>query len=398
MTLSKPRSTNTPTLRFPQFHDEWVEKKLGEVGKFLGGGTPSSQNLEYWNGDIPWVSSSDLSDENINEIKITRFITSQAVQESATRLIPKDSVLIVSRVGVGKVVINRTDICTSQDFTNLIVENENNVFFAHLIKFKTNKLLEFNQGTSIKGFVKSDLENLLLCIPTLPEQTKIADFLTAVDERISTLKTKKSLLEKYKKGIMARIFSQKLRFRDDTSASLTTGDGKDYPDWVEKRLGECLDYIQPTKYLVSNTEYNDRFLIPVLTAGKTFILGYTDETEGIFENNLPVIIFDDFTTATQFVDFPFKAKSSAMKILVAKEGVSIRIMYEIIKYLKYEIGGHERHWISKFTQLDISLPSLPEQTKIANFLTSLDDQISLINEQISQSQTYKKGLLQKMFV
>jgi type I restriction enzyme S subunit len=90
-------------------------------------------------------------------------------------------------------------------------------------------------------------------------------------------------------------------------------------EWEEKKLKDCLDYLQPTKYLVSSTTYDDKYKTPVLTAGKTFILGFTDETNGIFKDNLPVIIFDDFTTATKFVDFPFKAKSSAMKILLARE-------------------------------------------------------------------------------
>ena len=165
-----------------------------------------------------------------------------------------------------------------------------------------------------------------------------------------------------------------------------------------KSLGDCLDYIQPTKYLVESTEYDDSYSTPVLTAGKTFILGYTNETQGIFEDNLPVIIIDDFTTATQFVDFPFKAKSSAMKILVAKENVSIKFIYETMQILKYEIGGHERHWISKFTFLDISLPSIEEQTKIANFLSAIDEKIKLVQGQIEKMELWKKGLLQKMFV
>src|SRR5690606_32258915 len=107
--------------------------------------------------------------------------------------------------------------------------------------------------------------------------------------------------------------------------------------------------------------------IPVLTAGKTFILGYTNEQHGIFKKDLPVIIFDDFTTATQFVDFPFKAKSSAMKILSAKPGSHIKFMYELMKMLRYEVGGHERHWISEFASMPVLIPQDPkEQQKIAD--------------------------------
>ena len=93
---------------------------------------------------------------------------------------------------------------------------------------------------------------------------------------------------------------------------------RDAGQWELKELGNCLNYLQPTKYLVSTTAYDDKYKTPVLTAGKTFILGYTNETEGVFDEKLPVVIFDDFTTASKYVDFPFKAKSSAMKILLAK--------------------------------------------------------------------------------
>ena len=189
---------------------------------------------------------------------------------------------------------------------------------------------------------------------------------------------------------MQQIFSQELRFKDDN--------GNTFADWEEKKLGECLDYLQPTKYLVSSTEYDNSFATPVLTAGKTFILGYTNETNGIFENNLPVIIFDDFTTATQFVDFPFKAKSSAMKILISCEGVNIKFIYEAMQIMNYEIGGHERHWISKFAPIDILIPCLEEQTKIATFLSTIDEKINQCQAQITNTEVWKRGLLQGMFI
>lgn len=183
---------------------------------------------------------------------------------------------------------------------------------------------------------------------------------------------------------------RQLRFKDEN--------GKDFPKWEMKKLGEVLEYEQPTNYLVSSTEYNDKFKTPVVTAGKTFILGYTDETKGIFKNNLPVIIFDDFTTATQFVDFPFKAKSSAMKILKAKGNTNIKFIYEAMQMIDYEIGGHGRHWISVFAEMEILMPSIAEQTAIANFLSALDEKIHLTQTQIEKMEVWKKGLLQKMFV
>lgn len=172
---------------------------------------------------------------------------------------------------------------------------------------------------------------------------------------------------------------------------------QDAPEWEDKTLDECLDYQQPTDYLVSDTKYSDSYKTPVLTAGKTFILGYTNEQHGIFSDNLPVIIFDDFTTATQFVDFPFKAKSSAMKILQAKNGANIKFMYEVMQTITYEVGAHERHWISKFAPMSILIPRPTEQQKIADCLTSLDELITAQSQKVEALQDYKKGLMQSLF-
>ncbi len=131
------------------------------------------------------------------------------------------------------------------------------------------------------------------------------------------------------------------------------------------RLDDVLYYEQPTKYIVESTEYNDSFKTPVLTAGKSFVLGYTNESEGIFESPLPVIIFDDFTTATKFVDFPFKVKSSAMKILRAnKEKANITFLYYMIQHINFDSSNHKRYWISQYSKLQIPLPPLSVQEEI----------------------------------
>ena len=168
-------------------------------------------------------------------------------------------------------------------------------------------------------------------------------------------------------------------------------------EWVKQELENSLDYLQPTPYLVKSTKYDESYKVPVLTAGKSFILGYTDEKEGVFNENLPVIIFDDFTTASKFVDFPFKAKSSAMKILIAKGDTNIKFVYESMQRLNYEVGVHKRHWISVFSKLKIALPNPLEQQKIANCLTSLDDLIEAHNQKLEFLKDHKKGLMQNLF-
>ena len=160
-------------------------------------------------------------------------------------------------------------------------------------------------------------------------------------------------------------------------------EGLDYSEskWQMVPLGEILEYEQPTKYIVKSVDYEDSFNTPVLTAGKTFILGYTNEVDGIFRDDLPVIIFDDFTTSIKYVDFPFKVKSSAMKILKAREDrAHIRYVYYAMQNIHFPFTEHKRYWISEYSKIEIPLPSLEEQRKILS-------QIDLLERQIEESRT-----------
>jgi len=365
--------------------EEWEVVRLGDVGNLVGGGTPSTENTQFWQGNIPWISSSDLIEESIYTVNKHRFITDTAIMESATKKIPKNSVLIVSRVGVGKVAINDEELCVSQDFQCLIPKQSNTLFLAYLIKEKTKLLIAFNQGTSIKGFVKNDLKSLKIPLPPLKEQQKIAQILSTWDSVISKQETLIKAKEQLKKGLMQKLLSGEVRF-----------EGVD-GEWEFTRLGDLLDYLQPTPYLVANKEYDDSYTIPVLTAGKTFILGYTKEENGIFKDDLPVIIFDDFTTATKFVDFPFKAKSSAMKILKAKDDtVNVKLVFEMMQMINYEADDHKRYWISEFQEIEIKLPSSKEQQKIAQVLTTADKELELLKEELEMLKEQKRGLMQRL--
>jgi type I restriction enzyme S subunit len=385
-----------PKLRFPEFEGNWDKKKFEDLFNFSTGKN-IKQNEASPNFQIPCVRYGELY-HMYNEV-ITKVLNKTNLDKSELRFSDGDEILLPSAgedpldigsssaLTISNVAIGRTINILKPLKKDVYSQIYASYYINHKLRKKISSLAK---GVSISNVYNSDLKTLDLILPSLPEQTKIASFLTAVDDKLTALKQKKTLLEQYKKGMMQKIFSQELRFKDDN--------GNEYPDWEEKKLGDCLDYIQPTKYLVSNTEYDNSYSTPVLTAGKTFILGYTNETNGIFENNLPVIIFDDFTTATQFVDFPFKAKSSAMKILIAKEGINIKFIYEAMQVMNYEVGGHERHWISKFAPLDISVPNHGEQTKIGNFLSAIDDKINHCQAQIEKTEVWKKGLLQQMFV
>lgn len=153
-----------------------------------------------------------------------------------------------------------------------------------------------------------------------------------------------------------------------------------------KELGELLDFQQPTKYIVKSTDYDDRYQTPVLTAGQSFILGYTDETDGVFESckECPTIIFDDFTTSFHWVDFPFKVKSSAMKMLIPKEGTNIRFIYYAMQLIDFVPSQHQRHWISKYSHFQIPFPSLAEQDRIVGILDTFTASIDNLKAQIAQ--------------
>lgn len=153
------------------------------------------------------------------------------------------------------------------------------------------------------------------------------------------------------------------------------------PTWEQRKLGELFDYEQPQPYIVRGTEYDDSFPTPVLTAGQSFVLGYTNEKQGIkmASPEHPVIIFDDFTTSSHFVDFPFKVKSSAIKLLTLRDkNEDIHFAYQVLQNIAYTPVSHERHWISKFATFATLMPECKsEMQAIGHFMSNLDGLITL---------------------
>ena len=382
-----------PKLRFPEFNEEWEKDIIGNVCDISSGGTPSRSNNTFWDGEIPWVSTSLI---DFNTITSTdEYITELGLKNSSAKLFPKGTILMAmygQGKTRGKVSVLGIEASTNQACGAIIPKSEdlNYIYLFQNLSKRYDEIRDLSNQGGQENLSGGIIKSLEITFPSLPEQTKIASFLSTVDEKINLLKKQLTLLEQYKKGVMQKIFSREIRFKDE--------EGNEFPEWELITLGECLDYEQPNNYLVDNTEYSDTYPTPVVTAGKTFILGYTNEKNGIFANNLPVIIFDDFTTSSQFVTFPFKAKSSAMKILKAKPLCSVKFLFEALQMIKYEVGGHGRHWISVFSKLEILIPNHLEQQKIASFLSSFDEKINKTQDQISKMELWKKGLLQQMFV
>ena len=173
-------------------------------------------------------------------------------------------------------------------------------------------------------------------------------------------------------------------------------------EWKEYTLGELLQYEQPTAYIVKSTDYNDNYKTPVLTAGKTFILGYTNERQGVYDE-LPVIIFDDFTTASQYVNFKFKVKSSAMKILKANAGLVLpKFVFYRMQIIKFDASTHKRYWIQHYSKIKVKIPpTISEQehiiSRIEELFSQLDVSVNELKTAKERLKVYRQAVLKEAF-
>ena len=204
------------------------------------------------------------------------------------------------------------------------------------------------------------LSNLMIPIPPFEEQKRIVDEIERWLSRIDVIEQSKSALKN-------AVIKAKNKILDLALSGKFTSDTSHYPqlpeEWEYKQLDEVLDYEQPQKYIVESTEYSDDYTTPVLTAGKSFIIGHTNERSGIY-TNVPVIIFDDFTTDSKFVDFPFKVKSSAMKILHPKGDINLKYLAYFMSITRLVGTTYKRYWISEYSKIKIPVPPKEEQDKI----------------------------------
>ena len=239
-----------------------------------------------------------------------------------------------------------------------------------------NQLIPLMQGIKVTSVSKSAMQDTDIVYPkSVKEQAMIGNCFQSLDHLITLHQRKCDETKKLKKFMLQKMFPKK----DEKKPEIRFAGFTD--DWEQRKLGETLKYEQPGAYIVDSTDYDDSYETPVLTAGQSFILGYTNETDGIknASPDNPVIIFDDFTTSSHFVDFPFKVKSSAMKLLTLKdESDDIYCINNILKNVDYVPASHERHWISIFSEFDVTIPhSKDEQKKIGDYFRNLDHLITL---------------------
>ena len=239
-------------------------------------------------------------------------------------------------------------------------------------------------GSTMINLNQATLGGLTIQVPPVAEQRAIATALSDVDALLAKIDQLIAKKRDLKQAAMQQLLTGQTRLPGFSG------------EWEVKRLGDLLSYEQPTPYLVKSAEYDNGNSVPVLTAGKTFILGYTNETEGVYLSP-PVIIFDDFTTASKFVDFTFKAKSSAMKILKAREGCAhIRFAFERMQIIDFQLGDHKRYWISEYSKLPIETPSLVEQTAISSVLSDMDAELAALEARRDKTRALKQGMMQAL--
>ncbi len=398
-----------PALRFKEFDGDWSESRLNDVAEFKKG---------------KGISKADISEDGVLEcIRYGELYTTytELIQNivSKTNLPAKDLILsefndvIIPASGESNIDIAtascvlKSGVAYSGDL-NVIRSEMDGIFLSFYLNNKRKfDIVRLAQGVSVVHLYSSQLKTLKLNFPPLPEQQKIASFLSAVDEKIQQLTKKKALLEQYKKGVMQQLFSGQLRFKDEN--------GNPYPDWEEKRLGEVGNIVSGLTYSPDDIDESG-----VLVLRSSNVHG----RQVTFDDNVYVNVVDGKFNPVEENDVLICVRNGSKRLIGKNaliKGKAIGVAFgafmtvyrsasnlflfhyfdtvdykkEVHKNLGATINSINGSDLKKFK---IPFPSLPEQQKIATYLSGIDTKIEAVNDQITQTQTFKKGLLQQMFV
>lgn len=395
-----------PTLRFSEFNQTWNEKELGDFTIWSSGGTPSKQNDCFWNGNIPWISASSMRGliYSDSELKITPegLKNGSRIANKGDLLLLVRGSMLFKKIPIGKVGI---DVAFNQDIKSIKIKDDSfSDFILYWFFSKENIILDMVTATGI-GAGKLDLKDLKevkIKLPSPSEQTKIASFLSSVDEKLNLLKEKKEALESYKKGMMQKIFSQELRFKDD--------EGKNFAEWDEIKIGDVGEIITgktPSTNDVSLWGGDVQFVTPTDISESKY--QYKTSRFVVANNKLKIlpkksILFTCIASIGKMSlsVYPCITNQQINAIIPNTEFENEFVFYSLLyisEYIKSTQSNTTLPIINKtdFSNFYIFSPSIKEQTKIANFLSAIDDKITLVSTQIEEMQAYKKGLLQGMF-
>ena len=402
-------------IRFKGFTEAWEQRKLEELAsKFTGGGTPNTSNPNYWNGEIPWIQSSDLEEDDVLSLTVKKHISQEGLKNSAAKIIPKNSLVIVTRVGVGKLVVNTQEIATSQDFLSLSGIKGNSRFLAYSLYSLLKKITQRVQGTSIKGITKTDFLKEAIFVPSLEEQEKISSCMVEVDKLITLHQRKLNRFQKIRTTFLQKMFPKN---GETKPAIRLTGFNA---DWEQEKLQNFA--VRITRKNIK--KQNNR---PLTISAQH---GLVDQTV-YFNNRVAAQDVSNYYLIKKG-EFAYNRSTSkdapvgAVRRLVDYEEGVLSTLYLVFSitdpqhvdpnYLSYffeTTGWHS--WILEraaegarnhgllnvssqdFLSLPVMLPSsLEEQQKIGEFFQKIDDCIILLERQADLLKQIKSSLLLSM--
>lgn len=424
---------NVPRLRFKEFSDEWTQRTIQElvnsriILKPIDGnhGEIHPKSSDYVDTGIPFIMANDIRN-NVVDIEAAKRIPKNQADKLQKGFSLEGDVLLTHKASVGFVAIVpalATDyiMLTPQVTYYRIINKQtlNNNFLAnYFISPIFQKHLMLLSGGGTRAYVGiTDQRNLKVCIPAIEEQTKIANFLTAIDEKITQLTQKHDLLRQYKKGVMQQIFSQKLRFRDD--------DGREFPEWEVKLLSDINIYVSDGNYGEQYPKSGElkQHGVPFIRANNISGLSLTwadmrfidhslheTLTSGHLETNDILVTTRGDIGMVAYVDSEFHGANINAQIcllrVIDENKLNAKYLLQLLssaycqkQFKELQTGSALKQLPKKnLSQIEIFYPIIQEQTKIANFLTAIDDKITHSQAQLKAVKHYKKGLLQQMFV
>ena len=403
---SKKTAKTSDTPHYPYLlPNGWEWCKLEDIVSFGGGKTPAMDNKEYWhNGNHLWVTSKDMKCSHITNSLMK--ITDKALE--IMTIYERGTLLVVTRSGILRhtlpISILETPATVNQDLKAISPHIKDLSEYLYIV-IKANEhfiLKEYHKdGTTVDSIDFDKFKCLPIPLAPITEQRRIIaetkHWFTLIEQINQDKSDLQTIINQIKNKILSLAIHGKLVPQDpnDEPASELlkrinpkaeiTCDNAHYTQlpkgWAICRLEQITDYEQPTDYIVESTDYDTSYSTPVLTAGKSFIIGYTNETTGIY-SNLPCIIFDDFTTDSKLVNFPFKVKSSAMKILKVNQNVEIDYVAIFMSITRLIGNTHKRYWISEYSKLEIPIPPQKEQKRIVSAVHSIFAKLNMIMESL----------------
>ncbi len=391
-----------PFLRFPEFDGEWTLKKLKDRCAFFSGGTPTSTNKEYYNGNIPFIGSGNIFDD-----KVDKFITEEALLNSSAKIVDKGDILYAlygansGDVSLSKIngAINQAILC--------IRTKEDKAFLHQLLSHKKNSIVStYLQGG--QGNLSSDIiKKLKFYFPNFQEQQKISSFLSDLDEAITKLSKKKTFLEQYKKGVMQKIFRQELRFKDD--------EGNDFPKWEYKKLGLIGSIISGLTYSPNDIDENGVLVLRSSNVKKRLIALNDNVFVNVEEGKFNPVELNDILICVRNGSKRLIGKNAIIKekhiglafgaFMTVYRSAYNQFLFHFFDSQHYKKEVHKNLGAtinsingSDLKKFKVPFPCIEEQNKIASFLSDIDLKIETLAINIKKTKSLKKGLLQKMFI